>query len=868
VNVLEHLRRFDPEASERERLEQLLKIAEFTPNPNQRSAIEHTTGPLFLVAGPGSGKTRVLLWRTVNLIAFHGVDPGEVFLGTFTEKAAKQLRDGILSLLGMVTHLTGDPYDISNMYVGTVHSLCLRILQDRSLVPGRGRREVPKVLDELDQYFTVYSNRFWRAAQEEVALGDSQEAFFERVNELFGGRFASKHRAVLHLISLFNRFSEENLPLEQLRQQAHDDGMRLLVDLYGFYVRYCGPARDLSRLQGEGLHRLHGNGGSGVFRHVIVDEYQDTNAVQEDLFFHLAGERGNLCVVGDDDQALYRFRGATVENFVQFPDRCHSRLGVAPTRIELNTNYRSRDSIVDFYGRFMDAFDWRRPGYGHYRLTDKRVRAHRGDGSPAVVATTRSSAEATSDEIADLVVRLLQEGKVEDPNQIAFLFPSLKSRPVQRLSRALEARGLKVYAPRARRFLETDEATAVFGLFARVFGRPPSDPAFFRGDYAEFHRWLDDAERTAKRACREDALLADFLGARRAEVERSVADHLVLSDVLSTQGWDVDEPYDPARHRRALATASGLSDRARTALGNRFLDKVAREKLEKGSAFRLRYVVGRASALDWSLLDLFFRLMGFDRFKGMFDLAESGEDEGPVANLALTSQILSRFLDQNQSILTGAFLHADRFRNVFFGSFLFALWRLAEGEYEDAEDPFPKGRIPFLTIHQAKGLEFPIVVLGSPRKDDRGPQAVERLIRPFLDDRDPEPLDRVSGFDIMRMFYVALSRAQNLLIIAHPRGRGIQTHPQLDEVLDDQAVRIPDLDLATVPSARGEVDDVVRTYSYTGDYQAFLRCPRAYMIFRRYGFAPSRTQTMFFGSLVHQTIEDLHHRLISLREAP
>ena len=98
-------------------LETLFELAEFSPNENQDRAIKHTDGPLFLVAGAGSGKTRVLLWRTVNLIVFHGIKPEEIFLSTFTEKAAKQLNDGLLGLLGMVSNMTGETYDISKMYI-------------------------------------------------------------------------------------------------------------------------------------------------------------------------------------------------------------------------------------------------------------------------------------------------------------------------------------------------------------------------------------------------------------------------------------------------------------------------------------------------------------------------------------------------------------------------------------------------------------------------------------------------------------------------------------------------------------------------------------------------------------------------------
>jgi DNA helicase-2/ATP-dependent DNA helicase PcrA len=114
----------------------LWKQADFKPNDSQREAILHTEGPLFLPAGPGSGKTRVLLWHAINLIANHYVAPQDIYLSTFTEKAALQLRDGLRAMLGAVTAVTNKPYDISKMYVGTVHSLCQRLLRDRRSKPA------------------------------------------------------------------------------------------------------------------------------------------------------------------------------------------------------------------------------------------------------------------------------------------------------------------------------------------------------------------------------------------------------------------------------------------------------------------------------------------------------------------------------------------------------------------------------------------------------------------------------------------------------------------------------------------------------------------------------------------------------------
>ena len=143
--------------------ESLWKGARFSPNDQQREAILHVDGPLYITAGPGSGKTRVLLWRAVNLIVFHGVKPEEIFLSTFTEKAAHQLQEGLRGLLGYATNINGQPYDLSKMYIGTVHSLCRRILNDRrKFLQDFHVSPTPNLLDELSQYFHVSKSRTWR----------------------------------------------------------------------------------------------------------------------------------------------------------------------------------------------------------------------------------------------------------------------------------------------------------------------------------------------------------------------------------------------------------------------------------------------------------------------------------------------------------------------------------------------------------------------------------------------------------------------------------------------------------------------------------------------------------------------------------
>jgi DNA helicase-2/ATP-dependent DNA helicase PcrA len=359
-----------------------------------------------------------------------------------------------------------------------------------------------------------------------------------------------------------------------------------------------------------------------------------------------------------------------------------------------------------------------------------------------------------------------------------------------------------------------------------------------------------------------DAGLSLYVKDRQAEIETARVDHAILMDVVTRHHWKVDEPYQIERMKRPLAEAPGLSRQAQRNIVSTRFERAARAQQEQGRPFGLQYILRRATSLDWTVLDAFYRICGMSHFKTMFDLAESGRDEGPICNLALISQYLSRFLDEYATLITADLLVDGLYSRLLFGSYLFALWRLGESEYEDREDPFPRGRIPFLTVHQAKGLEFPVVVLANPSKRDSGPQLTERMVRPFLVREEGEPLGRMNEFDIMRMFYVALSRAKNLLVIAQLRGQGISVSPPF-RCLYAELPSISAIDPTAIPIAQEDETDVPKAYSYTGDYMAYRRCPRQYMAFRKYGFEASRTQTAFFGSLVHRTLDDLHNYLIA-----
>jgi len=758
----------------RMKLEDYFEKHGFKPNQDQENAINHLEGPLLLVAGPGSGKTRVLLWRTFNLIVFHDVTPSEIFLSTFSKKAAKQLKDGLLTLLGSVP----DRYfDTSEMYVGTVHSLCLRILTDKRF---KNSTAVPELMDDVDQYFHIYKNRKVKDDNKVIL------ALQQRKGNSNG------HKVTIGLISLFNRLSEECLSPKEFGDQG--EASAFLAEMYQSYLESLKRLNktDQSLLQQAALTVLTNNPKpSPVFKHLLIDEYQDTNTVQESIFYQLANDVRNLCVVGDDDQSLYRFRGATVENLVQFPTRCLQYLKVEAKSIYLLNNYRSSPQIVKLYNQFIKTDE----SLQQYRF-DKTINAQTTSTCPSVILTSKDTDRERCEEIADLVKRLIDEKKITDPSQIAFLYPSVKDKLAKNMMEALANRGLSVYSPRFGRFLECEEAKLIFGFMVLIFGKiePKADRNF-----QEFHVWLSECEDIAK------------------------------------------DVYDKDHQLKGLIKRKN--------------DELA--------------VFESNSSTQWSLLDLFYELLALDSIKLKFSLAETGGDESPTCNLSLISQYLLRFQKMyGFSVIQGSMYGArgKKFRKSFFTDYLYGLFRLQKSDYENAETPFPKGRIPFLTIHQAKGLEFPVVVLGSLNLFPGRTSTVETLVRPLVKDHDKlEPLESVPKFDAMRMFYVALSRAENLLILANTMDKGAQDkrHPGLVSVVETMDItKINDFDISQISIAKESTQALPKTYSYTSDYQVYLSCPRQYMLFRKYGFAPSKTRIMAFGVLVHKTIEDIHLELI------
>lgn len=836
----------------------------FKPNEFQREAILHGDGPMYLTAGPGSGKTRVLLWRVINLIAFRDVKPDEILLTTFTEKAAHQLKAGLEAYFGNVSSITGRNYDLANMYIGTLHSICNRLLTDRRLLPSDEPEKSFRLMDEVEQFFFVKKKRIWAELVAASGLSETEIDHFltwgKKDNHL------NSHKRIEGCIKLFNRFSEERINPEAY--SSRNFGIEYLPNILRMYARYrellieSKPQRcDFATLQEEAIRLIERSpNAQKAFKHIIVDEYQDTNFIQEQFYFELAKANGNICVVGDDDQALYRFRGATVENFVQFPERVKYYLGGKATKtIPLTKNYRSLKEIVAFYNNFIKREDWKDPETPNllHRI-EKDVVAASQDERRAVVT---SSSANYPEEIAVLCKQLLEKGKVQDPSQIAFLFPSLKDGIVDQLKSALGKEGISVYAPRASHFLDQPQALELFGVFACIF-----DPVILQdangSDWRAFQGWLGDAKETGARLVNEDesGRFGDFVETRKSDLERSLTDYELLRGKAKSLGLKDEQEFVFMDMCRPLLDAGGLSQATRSRLGSPHLNKSARLRKQEGDPFTLNEALLLVSSVNWSITDLFWQLCCFSPFKEYFDEAAKG-NEAPIFNMGRIADYIQKFSAMYKSKVWPCDWKGKSFNKWFFSQYLYGRFRMRDPEVENKQDPIPKGSVSFMTIHQSKGLEFPVVyVYPSKRAFPVGLE--EHVVKQLKPAKQGEPLEMMSKYDKMRLLYVAFSRAEKLLIVPKDLGKKLpaQVKRSLEHVGAEPISSFKFEDFSGVPVV--EQRPLPISYSFTQDYLKYHQCPRRYMIFRKYDVGGGVSDSISVGSLVHETIEDVHRKFI------
>lgn len=740
------------------------EIIRHYPNLNeaQKAIISHAEGPLLVIAGPGSGKTLSLVLRTMNIFLTNRALPKQVIVCTFTEKAAFELRDRISAAAAKLNCTA----DLSELRVTTIHGLCSRILATYRHKTDLGNNF--ETLDELTQRLFIFDHF------EEIIGPETEKGLL--------GRWKTKWTAIEGVTEYFNKITEELVDPTQLPASG-DDFLRQLGQAYNAYSHQLvqNNRLDFAHLQKHACNLLQKSEVGAVVaegvKYIMVDEYQDTNYIQEQLLLKLTERNHNLCVVGDEDQSLYRFRGATVRNILEFS----TRVPKCKT-LKLVTNYRSHPNIIKAYDRWMASADWSNPKGSSFRY-DKTIEPNPDPGCPdypAVFCLWGQNAADEADRFANMVAFLKKSEVISDYNQVALLLHSVRLEHSGCFLDSLAAHGIPAFCPRARAYFKNEEVCYMVACFALILG---------------------------------------YYGEGRG----------ALAGVSLTE--------------LAAYVDACLVDLAKVCPANSHLARTIQQFASEITALN-----GRQS-VDMRPADYFYRFLAHEPFVSLI------KNENRTRNLAIFSQLLNVFQSYyHYTVITGSNKEYVRFH--LFNSFMRMLYEGGINEYEDPDQPFPKGHVQVMTIHQSKGIEFPVVVVGSLDVQLSTAKGVDRDLHPFYHRPPFEPEKRITLFDRMRLHYVAFSRAEKILVLTSsappkdhfaPIWQGLPQWPYIQK----------DLLAAQRFSAKQRMP-LKRSFSFTGDLKLYETCPRQYQFFREYDFTPSRSAVIFFGLLVHQTIEELH----------
>ena len=298
-------------------------------NDVQRQAVQHTDGPLLILSGAGSGKTRVITHRIAYLIKHHRVSPFRILAVTFTNKAAKEMKQRLDTLVeDSVSH---------ELWVATFHSTCARILRRdiEKLGTPAGSGNVSRSTDHVyTRDFTIFDT------------GEQATLVKDVLRQL---NYSDKQYNPRAILSHISRAKNESIPPQTYQRMAEGYFERIVAEVYALYQDglRLNNALDFDDLllftvdllnQDPNIRQYY----QDKFEYILVDEYQDTNRCQYELVRLLTGEKQNICVVGDDDQSIYAFRGADIKNILDFEkDYPNTRV------LRLEQNYRSTQNILD-----------------------------------------------------------------------------------------------------------------------------------------------------------------------------------------------------------------------------------------------------------------------------------------------------------------------------------------------------------------------------------------------------------------------------------------------------------------------------------------------------------------------------------------
>jgi len=599
-------------------------------NPPQRGAVEHRGGPLLIVAGAGSGKTRVLTRRIAHLLASGDVAPWEILAITFTNKAADEMRRRVVELIGPRAE---------RMWVSTFHSACLRILRAHAVRLG------------YRPSFTVYDDTDTRRLVEII----------ERELELDTKRLPPRSVA-----AVIGQAKAELISAADFREDAGFGGdpfRRRIADVYTEYQRrlLAANAMDFDDLLMQAVNVLRTcadvrQAYQDRFKHILVDEYQDTNRAQNELVILLGGNHGNVTVVGDSDQSVYKWRGADIRNILDFEEAFPEA-----TTVMLEQNYRSTQTILDAANAVIAVNSSRRP---------KRLFTRGAAGEPIA----RYRAEDERDEagwVTSEILRLRSDEQLSFGDVAVFYRTNAQSRV---LEEALVRAGVPYKVIGGNRFYDRREIKDI-QAYLRIVANP--------SDEVSVRRIVNLPRRG----------IGDTSVARLAAW--AATEHVSFADAVDRAG----EAGVTGTALRGAGQLSSLLGELREIAG-----RVTPGELVRQVAERTGYLEELAAE-------------------------QSHEAEGRIENIGELEGVAAEYDDLGEFLETVA---------------------LVSDTDELEEDGT---RVSLMTLHTAKGLEFPAVfVVG----------LEEGIFPHFRALGEPQELE-----EERRLCYVGITRARQRLYLSH-----------------------------------------------------------------------------------------------------
>jgi ATP-dependent DNA helicase UvrD/PcrA len=610
-------------------------------NPVQREAVAYGNGPLLIVAGAGSGKTRVLTHRIAHLIRARKVSPFSILAITFTNKAAGEMRERVGQLVG---ERLG-----STMWVMTFHSACVRILRREAV--RLGYKSSFTIYDDADSErlinfclrdLGIDAKRFPPRSMK-AAIGRAkdemidEEAYAAKADNFFDKNVAEVYQA----------YQDR---LRQANAMDFDDLILNVVHLFRLFPDVLAAYQD-------------------KFKYLLIDEFQDTNAAQFELAQLLAQRDRNICVVGDADQSVYAFRGADFRNVLRFEDEFPDARVIV-----LEQNYRSTQTILNAANAVIERNRMRKP---------KNLWSDQGSGDPI----TRYHADNEQDE-AMFVAREIERMREEDERHYGDVAIFYRTNAQSRVIEEVFTRfGIPYRVVGSLRFYDRKEIKDALG-FLRLSVNPSDEVSLKR------------VINVPKRGIGDQTVAA---------VER----------FARGEGISLSEAAD-------RADEMGLGARARSAVGDfGSIMRVLREMADRGA--EPAEVLGRALESSGYLVDL--------------EAERTVESLGRIENLKELVGVAEVYGRENPEAGVRGFLEQV------------ALVSDADEVVED------EGAVTIMTLHIAKGLEFPVVFI----------TGLEEGVFPHMRSlTDPDQLE-----EERRLCYVGITRAKERLILTHAWSRSL-----------------------------------------------------------------------------------------------